>query len=167
MATTTYYDLYVTNDTSTTFQEWRSNLAGTTNSNMTKIDNALHAKIDADQGTANRGKAMVVGDDGIVIPTEYTSGLNGTQYSVTIPYTSWSTSGSYFTKTVNVSGIKSTYNVSPVVDCVLSGTDVSSDNAILEAFSKINTITTNSGNITIKATEQPTVNIPIIINVWE
>ena len=91
-----------------------------------------------------------------------------TQYTVTIPSTSWTTSGDYYTKTVTVSGIKATYPVSPVVDCSLSGSDADADNAVLEAFGTLATITTALNSITVKAIgAAPDVSIPIIINVWE
>lgn len=47
MATTANYNLYVTDDASEKFQTWRTNMNGTTNSNMTKIDAALAGKADS------------------------------------------------------------------------------------------------------------------------
>lgn len=41
MAETLNYKLYITDDDQTKFKVWRENLAGETNSNMIKIDNAL------------------------------------------------------------------------------------------------------------------------------
>ena len=44
MAETTNYQLFVTDDDTTLFKDWREQINGTTNSNMTKIDAALFAK---------------------------------------------------------------------------------------------------------------------------
>jgi len=44
IANTTNYGLYVTDDNTETFQSWREAMNGTTNSNMTKIDNVLAAR---------------------------------------------------------------------------------------------------------------------------
>jgi hypothetical protein len=44
---TTNYGLYLTDDSSERFQEWRSKINGTTDSNMLKIDAALGQKADS------------------------------------------------------------------------------------------------------------------------
>ena len=47
MANTAHYDLYVTDDATEKFIDWRQKMnsaTGTTDSNMVKIDNALYAK---------------------------------------------------------------------------------------------------------------------------
>lgn len=46
MSTTTNYGLYITDDSSETFQNWRSGMNGVDDSNMIKIDNALYQKAD-------------------------------------------------------------------------------------------------------------------------
>ena len=43
MSNTPNYNLYLTDGSSTRFQEWRNQMNGTENSNMVKIDAALHA----------------------------------------------------------------------------------------------------------------------------
>ena len=43
MAETTNYQLYITDDDETLFKDWREQINGTVNSNMTKIDAALYA----------------------------------------------------------------------------------------------------------------------------
>lgn len=64
MSRTSHYNLYVDDDSSTSFYDWRMNMAGETVSNMTKIDNALYGKIDINQGIENVGKFFTVGSDG-------------------------------------------------------------------------------------------------------
>ena len=44
MGETTNYQLYVTDDDTTNFKDWREKLNGTTDSNMAKIDSALAEK---------------------------------------------------------------------------------------------------------------------------
>ena len=44
MSNTPNYNLYLTDDSSTRFQEWRNQMNGTENSNMVKIDAALGEK---------------------------------------------------------------------------------------------------------------------------
>lgn len=44
MATTPNYNLFITDDASTRFIDWRRELTGTSDSNMTKIDSALSEK---------------------------------------------------------------------------------------------------------------------------
>lgn len=46
MGTTENYNLYVEDDASTRFQNWRESMNGSSNSNMTKIDTALAEKAD-------------------------------------------------------------------------------------------------------------------------
>lgn len=47
MSKTTNYGLYVTDDSSERFYDWRTKMNGTTDSNMQKIDAALGEKADA------------------------------------------------------------------------------------------------------------------------
>lgn len=44
MGATEHYDLYITNDLSERFMDWRLGMNGPSNSNMTKIDAALFGK---------------------------------------------------------------------------------------------------------------------------
>lgn len=46
MGATEHYDLYVTNDASERFMDWRLGMNGPSDSNMTKIDAALFGKAD-------------------------------------------------------------------------------------------------------------------------
>ena len=46
MSPTTNYGLYITDDSSETFQNWRRGMNGVDDSNMIKIDNALYQKAD-------------------------------------------------------------------------------------------------------------------------
>lgn len=90
-----------------------------------------------------------------------------TAYSATLT-TTWTTSSNYKTQTVTVSGLKSSYNVPPIVDVVLSGTDASADAALLEAWALVGLVTTGTNSITAKCTgDAPSVAVPISILVWE
>lgn len=91
-----------------------------------------------------------------------------TSYSATLT-TTWTTSGGYKTQTVTgITGLKASYNVPPIVDVVLSGSDATADKNLLEAWALVGLITTASDSITAKCTgDAPTVAIPISILVWE
>lgn len=47
MSNTPNYNLYLTDDSSTRFQDWRNKMNGPVDSNMTKIDEALGQKADS------------------------------------------------------------------------------------------------------------------------
>ena len=47
MAETEHYGLFVTDDDSTKFSDWRTQMNGVSESNMTKIDDALYRKADS------------------------------------------------------------------------------------------------------------------------
>lgn len=47
MSKTKYYDLYVDNDSSTKFIDWRRQMNSGNDCNMTKIDEVLHGKADS------------------------------------------------------------------------------------------------------------------------
>lgn len=94
--------------------------------------------------------------------------LSGTTYTATLASGSWTQSGDYYTQTVTVNGLKATYQIAPVVDCSLSGTDADADNAILTAFGAVAIISTGANSLTATAIgAAPQVSVPIIINVWE
>lgn len=80
----------------------------------------------------------------------------------------WSTSNDYKVQTITVSGLDSSYDVTPMVDVVLSGSDADADAALIEAWALVSLVTTGSGTLTAKCVgDSPTVNIPIVINTWE
>lgn len=126
----------------------------------------LSAKI-SDPSSKSSGQVLTYNGTAWVAQ-DASGGMSGAKYTVTIPNSSWTQSGGYYTNTVTVTGLKETYPVSPVVDCQLSGTDADADNAILAAFGSLAVITTAENSITVMAIgTSPDVNIPIIINVWE
>lgn len=89
-------------------------------------------------------------------------------YDATFTSSGWSTSGSYKVQTVNVTGLAASYPVSPIVDVVLSGSDATGDKNLVEGFALISLFTTASGQLTAKCVgDNPTVNIPVKVLVWE
>ena len=89
-------------------------------------------------------------------------------FTATLTAAGWSSSSGYYTQTVSVSNIKATYSVNPVVDVSLAGNDATTDAARIEAFGLISIVTTAAGSITAKcAGDAPSIDVPIIINVWE
>lgn len=83
MSNTPNYNLYLTedDDSSTKFKEWRKNINGSTDSNMTKIDTALGEK-------ANSSKSV----------------------TTTLPYTSWVGTEAPYTQTITVTGLTANQN---------------------------------------------------------
>ena len=83
MSNTPNYNLYLTedDDSSTKFKEWRKNINGSTDSNMTKIDTALGEK-------ANSSKSVIT----------------------TLLYTSWVGTEAPYTQTITVTGLTANQN---------------------------------------------------------
>lgn len=95
-------------------------------------------------------------------------GITAAQYSLTLTMGGWYTDGSYRAQQVTVSGLKASYDVSPDVDCELSGTDADGDAAILEGWALVHYAQTGAGTITFKCCgDAPTVNIPVVVRVFE
>jgi len=73
----------------------------------------------------------------------------------------------YYVQEYNLQGIRATYSTSPQVDCILSGTNATSDEAILTAFSYISLVETLTNKLRIKCIGQvPTVDIPLRLIVF-
>ena len=88
-------------------------------------------------------------------------------YTATLTTSGWVADGSYRKQTVTVTGLKSSYPVSPVVDAQLSGTDADGDAAILTAFEAVNILQTAENQLIAYCIgNAPTTNIPLIINTW-
>ena len=85
-----------------------------------------------------------------------------TNYTVTIPSTSWTGASAPFTKVVAVAGILLT-DV-PIVDIVATGT-YATDVTMAENWGLILAIEISSGSITVTATEVPSADIPVILKV--
>lgn len=109
--------------------------------------------------------------DGVVTWSEWNSYYGGEPktYNVTFPASGWAADSSgYQAQTVNVSGLKASYDVAPRHDVVLSGTDPDGDAATLEGFACITIVETGAGTITARcAGDAPTVAVPIRMVVWE
>lgn len=141
----------------------KTDLASAVQTSLGKADAAI-----ANPASKSSGQVLTYNGSEWEAQTPQGGGMSGTQIPATIPASAWVKSGNYYTATVSVSGIKATYPVAPVVDCVLSGTDAAGDNAILAAFGQIAIIDTAAGSITATAIgSAPAVNVPITINVWE
>lgn len=75
----------------------------------------------------------------------------------TVPV-SWTASGSYYSQTVAVAGMLAADN--PIAD-ILPGTDNDANKLYAEAWSKVQSITTLAGKVTIWCTETPAVAFPV------
>ena len=128
---------------------------------------AWSGKQDKLSGTA--GQVVGFDSDGNAVAQAAPSGgSSAAQYSLTLTMGGWYTDGSYRAQQVTVSGLKASYDVSPDVDCELSGTDADGDAAILEGWALVHYAQTGAGTITFKCCgDAPEVNIPVIVRVFE
>lgn len=69
---TVNYDLYTNSDEKTKFKEWREKVAGDTDSNMVRIDNALAGKQDELSGEA--GQFVGFNEEGKAVPVPAPTG---------------------------------------------------------------------------------------------
>ena len=91
----------------------------------------------------------------------------GIQYTATLPTSGWALSGGYYTQTVTVTGLKASYSKDPIVDVALSGTDATTDEALIEAWAYIGLFETGTDSITAYCTQaSPAINVPITIIVF-
>lgn len=119
--------------------------------------------VGAGSGTVN---AATIGSN-LTLDNGTLSSAGLTSYTATLT-TTWGTSGGYKTQTVTVSGLKASYNIPPIVDVNLSGTDATADAALLEAWALVGLVETGANSITAKCTgDAPSVQIPLTIMVWE
>ena len=80
MSNTPNYNLYLTDDSSTRFQEWRNQMNGTENSNMVKIDAAIGEKANSSVAINTTLLASAwVGVDAPYTQTLTISGLTASQ----------------------------------------------------------------------------------------
>lgn len=88
-------------------------------------------------------------------------------FTATLTADGWAASGDYQVQTVEVLGLKASYNASPVIDAQLTGTDADGDAAVLEAWGLVNLVVTGDDSLTAYCIgDAPTVNIPLLINTW-
>ena len=86
-----------------------------------------------------------------------------TEYTGTIPTTSWTGASAPYTKAVTVLGITATDK--PIIDLDLSSSDYADVASIETAWSKVYRAVTSTDTITFYASEVPTIAIPITIKV--
>lgn len=91
-------------------------------------------------------------EDGIVPDAQLPDYATAKDFTVSVANTGWTSSGSYYTKTISVTGI--TAADKPICD-VLLGSDYSSNQGYLAAWALVQRITTASGSITLYATAVP------------
>ena len=93
---------------------------------------------------------------------------SATQYTGTLLASSWAAdSYGYQAQTITIAGLKSSYDVDPEWDVVLSGTDPDADAALLEGFALIHNYKTGADSLTAQCIgAAPTVNIPVKVVVF-
>lgn len=155
----------------------KSDLASDVQTSLNKANSALQSVSKSDVGLGNVANerqyssanpppypvTSVNGKTGAVT----VEASSGKTYNATLSSSGWTTSGSYKTQTITVTGLKANYPVAPVVDVQLTGTDADGDTAVLTGFSAINLIQTAENQLIAYCIgNAPTVNIPLIINTW-
>ena len=155
----------------------KSDLASDVQTSLNKANSALQSVSKSDVGLGNVANerqyssanpppypvTSVNGKTGAVT----VEASSGKTYNATLSSSGWTTSGSYKTQTITVTGLKANYPVAPVVDVQLTGTDADGDTAVLTVFSAINLIQTAENQLIAYCIgNAPTVNIPLIINTW-
>lgn len=94
--------------------------------------------------------------------------LTARKYTATLTVSGWTASGGFNVQTVSVSGLKASYTVPPDIDCELTGSDASGDAAVLAAWACVSFCSTGANTLTAKCIgDAPTVNIPVIVRVFE
>ena len=155
----------------------KSDLASDVQTSLNKANSALQSVSKSDVGLGNVANerqyssanpppypvTSVNGKTGAVT----VEASSGKTYNATLSSSGWTTSGSYKTQTITVTGLKANYPVAPVVDVQLTGTDADGDTAVLTGFSAINLIQPAENQLIAYCIgNAPTVNIPLIINTW-
>lgn len=115
--------------------------------------------------------SLVLLSDGTTVEDALNNSSGGViQYTVNIPHSGWSTttdSNGYYYQTVTVPGLKANYSVSPDVDIELTGTNIDTDAAMLEAFSHINIFDTGNNSLTARCiSETPGIDVTVKVRVF-
>lgn len=94
---------------------------------------------------------------------------SATQYTGTLLAAGWAADANgYQAQTITINGLLASYAITPDIDVVLSGTDIDADNELLAAFGLISIAGTAADSLVAKCTgDAPTVNVPIVLRVWE
>ena len=89
-----------------------------------------------------------------------------TDQTVTLSSGSWTSSGGVYQQTVSVTGVTADTPVI-IVNPYLSETDADANDTTIEAYSKIMKLrpTQGAGTITFRCTENPGINVQIIVGV--
>lgn len=90
------------------------------------------------------------------------------EFSGTFTASGWTGDTVYtYKQSVSISGLKETYNVKPVVDVALGGTNATTDENTAKAFGKVVRFVTGSGFLTAYAMQQPDVDFSVSVTVVE
>ena len=94
--------------------------------------------------------------------------MNIKQYTGTLLASGWAAdSHGYQAQTIQITGLKASYDVDPQWDVALSGTDQDADAALLEGFALIHNYKTGVNSLTAQCIgKAPTVNIPVKVVVF-
>lgn len=161
MATTTNYGLYITDDSSTKFIDWRKQMNGIDDSNMTKIDAALNELKDGTfdvQNNLDIAKTELESSIDDINTTLTTKANNSVSVEGTLLASGWIGESAPFTQELFITQM--------TADC--NGTISLPNGASIEQVSavkasRLTPIRQSDGSITISAEEKPTTDIPVVV----
>lgn len=90
-------------------------------------------------------------------------------YEGTLLADSWAASNNgYQIQDVSIPGLSAFYNIPPDIDVVLSNSDAAADAELIAAFGLVTNASTAENTLSVQCTgDAPSVNVPIVLRVWE
>lgn len=80
----------------------------------------------------------------------------------------WQDDGNYSRQEIPIIGLLADYAINPDVDCILTGNDAEGDAAVLEGWQNVHICETKENSLVATCINgAPTVNIPIIIRIFD
>lgn len=90
-------------------------------------------------------------------------------YEGTLLADSWAASNNgYQIQDVSIPGLSAFYNIPPDIDVVLSNSDAAADAELIAAFGLVTNASTAENALSVQCTgDAPSINVPIVLRVWE
>lgn len=161
MATTTNYELYITDDGSEKFIDWRRQMNGIEDSNMIKIDAALTELKDGTtdvQDNLDIAKEEIKSSIDDITNTLTSKANNSVSVEGTLLASGWTGESAPFTQELFIPQM--------LADCngiISLPSDATIEQISAVKASRLSPIEQSNGSITISAEEKPTINIPVVI----
>lgn len=155
MAQTSNYKLYVTDNDQEKFLTWRENMASTTDSNMTKIDNILGEHASKIENIQNQAEDILARIDTLALKTK--------SIDCNLPTESWVGESAPFTQELFVEGVTADSN-----GMIYVSQSASFEQRELARLSILGITAQNTNSLTIVADgeDKPTADIPVTILIF-